>query len=122
MLDSTGFGAFPAYAFADDVRLSYALEYCTLDVGMNEIQILDLHAYPVPTAGALHISGNLPDEQFLQYALVDVHGRVVQQGMALTRERSLSIDTQGLANGAYILDLTIDPDRRSRLPFIRVSP
>lgn len=123
VLDSTGFGSFEAsYAFVDDVRVSFVLDFCTQEVTVPEVANHQPVAYPLPCTDMLHI--RLPqgvEEQF-RYSIWDMAGRVVLQGQPAIGAGVVLIATQDLPNGTYVLQLSTTHGSWSPISVVHVSP
>ncbi|MBV6406120.1 MAG: hypothetical protein GFGODING_02905 [Flavobacteriales bacterium] len=123
ILDSTGFGGFElSYAFIDDVRVSFTLEYCNQEVGITDERVGRLVAYPVPFADHLNVRFQPGAQEPLRYLLRDMAGRVVLQGAIRSGMNECRIATSGLVSGAYVLELTSASVSWSPISVVHVSP
>ncbi|MBV6406118.1 MAG: hypothetical protein GFGODING_02903 [Flavobacteriales bacterium] len=124
VLDSTGFGtAEPSYAFIDDVRVSFTLDYCDADLGVDEPSRELPLAYPQPFAELLHVKWTVEARPFVRsYALLDAGGRAVRTGVPETRDGTQVFVFEGLRSGTYLLRLDLAGGGMATLPIVCVSP
>lgn len=123
VLDSTGFGsAEPSYAFIDDVRVSFALDYCLQEVVVPERGSERPVVYPVPCADILHVRLPQGGPQQFRYSLRDMAGRVVLQGQQALAAGELLIATEHLPSGAYFLQLSSPNGSWPPLSVVHISP
>jgi hypothetical protein len=123
VLDSTGFGsAEPSYAFVDDVRVSFALDYCTQEVAVPEVGSDQPVVYPIPCTDMLHVRLPQGVQQQLHYTVWDMAGRVVLQGRSATGTGEVLISTEGLPSGAYVLKLITTQGSFPPISVVHVSP
>lgn len=124
VLDSTGFGtAEPSYAFIDDVRVSFTLDYCDAELGVDEPSRELPLAYPQPFAELLHVKWTVDPRPFVRsYALLDAGGRAVRTGVPETRDGTQVLVFEGLRSGTYLLRLDLAGGGMATLPIVCVSP
>ncbi|MBK9272989.1 MAG: T9SS type A sorting domain-containing protein [Flavobacteriales bacterium] len=123
VLDSTGFGAFePSYVFVDDVRVSFALGYCTEEVAVPEVGGDQPIVYPLPCADVLHVRLPVSVRQQLCYSMRDMAGRVVLQGQQAGGSGEVLIATERLPSGVYVLQLTTTYGSWSPITVVHGSP
>lgn len=80
----------------------------TVGVEPSHIEQLSLNAFPNPFSGHTEVTFALPEHEYVDLALIDVMGRVVQtslHGMQEIGDHSVSIDGSQLAPGTYYLRL-----------------
>lgn len=121
--DSIGFNATDwAYAFVDDVRASFDLTYCTLDLSAQGGPRKRPVIYPIPSAGELHIHAPHEGNGIIHYALYDTAGRCAQNGVLSQGVGDPSIEIEALPSGTYLLKLTTMKGHWSPVTVIHVSP
>jgi hypothetical protein len=69
---------------------------------------LNAGIYPNPTDGLIHIDLPSAEEGEGQYNLLDMSGRILQQGVFSIKSESfhLTLDVGGYSQGSYVLELT----------------
>lgn len=123
VLDSTGFGGFElSYAFVDDVRVSFSLEYCADEMAVQVRDSDHLVAYPVPFTDRLHVRLPQGVPWPIGFSLRDMAGRVVLQGQPTLGIGEVSIATEHLVDGAYFLQLITTRGSWSPISVVHVSP
>ncbi len=111
-----------AYAFIDDLRASFDLNYCTLDLSAQEERRQRPTAYPMPTTGELYIRTPRQGLGTVDYALSDMAGRCVQEGVLSRSVGDPSIEIGSLPTGVYLLNLTTTQGSWSPITVVHVSP
>ena len=121
-LQDEGFAAEWAYAFVDDVRASFDLNYCTLTLGLEEERSLKPLVYPMPFTSTLHI--RLPERPSggVYYTLCDMTGRSVRSGVTRQLDWIDVITAEGLSSGSYVLRLFTISTTWAPIPVTHVSP
>lgn len=105
-LDTSGFGAAGvSYAFIDDVRVSYDMQYCG-STGVHSSGPPDiLHVYPNPFVDRFTVS--LPESAngMQHWELMDVYGHPVLSGSDRPYFGTFTISTGHIASGTYVLHI-----------------
>ena len=73
-------------------------------VGIGELQLPQVQAWPNPTTGLLHVAVNGLDAQMIGFDLYDLQGRSVQRGNAALHS---TMDLSDLPDGLYFLALHV---------------
>ena len=106
LIDTMGVGGNEvAYAFVDDVRASFDLNFCTQDLGGLEFEVQAPVLFPMPFDDVLHIRLPKQASGYVQYALWDAVGRRVQHGSTTPGSEEVLIPDEGLPDGVYVLYL-----------------
>ncbi|MBL7983464.1 MAG: T9SS type A sorting domain-containing protein, partial [Flavobacteriales bacterium] len=123
VLDSTGYGSFyVSYAFVDDVRVSFDLQYCQ-STGMASSSLdRTMRAYPQPFVNELNVQLDGIADGVVRWTLLDVEGLVCRSGASTDRSRQLRLSTGPLAPGFYVLRVSDDSGAYTPLRLISVSP
>ncbi len=106
LLDSSGYGTSGAsYAFIDDLRASYKMDFCHLNVGLEAKipAVSDIRANPNPFAAQFIVKLGRPAYGELSWNLLDGRGRSLMTGIERPGVEQFSVVTDILANGAYVL-------------------
>jgi hypothetical protein len=120
--DSIGLNASDwAYAFVDDVRVSYEATYCTAGSGLGQPELQTPHAYPLPFTDVLYVRSPWPGRTAF-YTLTDIAGRVIHQGTMQTSNSDAVIETSAVRNGVYVLQIFDQARTSCPLTVIHVSP
>lgn len=120
VIDSSGFGTLPAaYAFADDIRVSFDLSYCDADLAIQEHAAV-LAVFPIPCGDVLNVrcsdvSGTL------HYRILDSSGRTIRAWESLAGEGS-AIYFGDLPDGTYLLHYHDGHQIHRIVPVVHVSP
>lgn len=103
-LDTSGFGAAGiSYAFIDDVRVSYDLQYCGSTGTHEQLVVHGVVVYPNPCVD--HCIVRLPraSSGLTQWVLLDLWGDEVLSGSIDSGSVRFEISTAQLTQGQYIL-------------------
>ncbi len=120
LIDSTGFGtANAAYAFVDDVRVSFDLSYCTQSIG-SLVSPSPLQAYPIPCKDELTVIRPYGFQRNVQYRIIDAGGRTVREGQLFNGAKG-SISFHDLAVGMYYLRLLAESGIQTGVPVIHMN-
>jgi len=98
-----------AYAYYDDVCVSYQPGYCVEQNGIDEgLALIQMSAYPMPFFDMCRVvfTRSLPSSVRLQ--LIETCGRIVWQGELEAGQQELSLSVNNLVTGAYILTATTE--------------
>lgn len=121
--DSIGSGAADwAYAFVDDVRASFDLNYCTLTQSGSESQNPQPVCYPIPASDVLYVRMPASQGGALHYVLCDIAGRCVQSGTAVRDIGDQSISLGTLPVGVYMSKLSTTERSWAPITFVHISP
>ena len=121
--DSIGFSSTDwSYAFIDDVRASFDLNYCLLDLEVPEIGSIRPMPYPMPFAECLSVRMPMLVQGPVEYALRDVAGRSIQRGSAEQVDGEVVIPATSLPDGAYLLQLNTTQQSWGPLTVVHISP
>lgn len=104
VLDSSGYGQWPyAYAFVDDVRVSYDLQFCSSGVGIAESVTTEAEVFPNPFAAYLHVNVATHGSGRVSIELHDALGSLVRSWDAQRGSNVLAIPD--LPAGPYLLTI-----------------
>ena len=118
LVDTQGFGLVDgAYAFIDDVRVSFDLDYCNTNTAIDETVRTPLTVYPNPFAHNLEIILPRPPVGPVEIRIVDSIGQVAWSARFVHGARVLSLPIKDLSIGAYVV---IVSDERGPFPQTRV--
>lgn len=122
-LDTTGFGAWGvSYAFIDDVRVSYDLQFC----GSNGVRAFgtarSIRAYPNPFAEQLTVTLLSPAQSLLHWELLDVCGYQASMGSIGSGALMVEITLQGITPGPYLLRMYDSAGAYAPLRLVSISP
>lgn len=120
LIDSTGYGQFGvAYAFVDDVRVSFDLNYCTL-AGPQVLDKNPIEAFPVPCGDILNIERPSSFQGLVSYVILDACGRAVRDG-GLEVSSTATVPLSGLDAGFYRICLIADGGGRAEVAIIHTN-
>ncbi len=123
MQDVIGVGATDwAYAFIDDIRASFDLSYCAIDLGIPLEHASRPVVYPVPFVNDLRVRWPALQAGSIFYVVFDPVGRCVQQGGIEQMGEETVIHTEGLPSGVYHLRLSTTTHSWSPITVVHVSP
>lgn len=124
IIDSTGYGnLLGAYAFVDDIRVSFDLAYCDAPLVVSGLPKEVLVLYPQPFVDGFRIRWSGRDRApVLRFTLLDVGGRIIRSGVPERMEQEDVFLFAGLPSGTYVLELSFVGGGRSTLPVMCVSP
>ena len=112
-----------AYSLVDDLCISTDPAYCPQALAVGGIEGAEtLRVYPVPFADQLNISSEGDKVQLRSAMLRDALGRVVIRSNGEQRVSSLSLDTQQLSSGAYLLSVELASGSKFERTVIRLNP
>jgi hypothetical protein len=122
-LDTTGFGALGAsYAFIDDVRVSYDLQFCA-NTGIHSIgEPRNFFAYPNPFVDHITVTLSEPAARQLQWELMDLYGHQVLRGTIVPGAQNTVITANHIAQGPCALRLYDNAGAYAPIRLISVSP
>lgn len=120
LLDSAGSGLDMAYAFVDEVRVSFSLSYCT--AGIESTAFEPIRIWPQPVTNNLFISGASKFRGTVRYIIRNMQGQDVMNGMSTASNGTLSMPVDGLAKSTYILHLTDEHNETWTARFIHIGP
>jgi hypothetical protein len=122
--DSTGYANWGvSYALIDDVRVSYDLAYCNLNVGVTGRQKeASIRAYPSPFEDKFAVTLDRPADGPLQWELLDACGRRVLQGTTPTGTLSFFVTAGSIRNGSYLLNVKDDEGAFAPIRLVSNSP
>ncbi len=122
-MDTSGFGGWGvSYAFIDDVRVSYDLQYCT-STGMDERQVTGrVMIWPNPCVDRFTLLVPRPRNGMMHWELHDLWGKQVMAGINATGAARVEISTGHLAQGAYILRVNDSTGAYAPVRLVSVSP
>ena len=88
----------------------------TTGVEVMQREAMQLAVYPNPTSGPLQLRIELPEVRELSVSIADVSGKQIRMVREAERMRSgrLRIETEGLSEGVYLLQVRIDGERVTR--------
>lgn len=92
-----------AYAFIDDVCVSYDPSDCGIEANMEEHHQTRFHAFPNPFTTDVRVSLNVPARSGMEIWLQDLMGRVVWSGRLQPGQNSFAIDGTHLSEGVYVI-------------------
>lgn len=124
VLDSTGFGNLVAsYAFIDDVRTSFDLTFCTLNLGSNEREMSGIiRAHPTPFVDQFTVTLGRSSSGPLRWKLLGACGRQVLSGRAPLGSLSFLVPTGPLPQGSYVFCAYDDEGAYAPIRLVSVSP
>ena len=122
-LDTSGFGsAGDSYAFIDDVRVSYELEFC----GITGIPLVKsprmARLYPNPVMERFTVALLEPADDMLRWELLNLFGQQLLMGSIGSGTLSFVVTVKDLPQGAYVLRLHANTDAYSSVHLVSVSP
>ncbi|MBK9286245.1 MAG: hypothetical protein IPN38_00830 [Flavobacteriales bacterium] len=104
LIDSTGYGtANVAYAFVDDVRVSFDLSFCTQSTPNLEDRE-PIRAFPMPCSDVLNVTLPRQMQGMLRYRILTILGAPIAEG-TLVGSGQAGVPFGTLPNGSYILEL-----------------
>lgn len=124
-LDTSGYGTSGAsYVFIDDLRVSYSMDYCDLNIGLEETipAIPIMSAHPNPFAAQFTVSLSRPVHGELFWSLIDARGRPLLTGISGPGVEQFSVLTEMIASGAYVLVANDNMGSFTPLRLISLSP
>lgn len=124
VLDSSGFGALGgSYAFVDDVRVSFDLDYCDADLAASNASGPAPLVYPQPFQDMLHVRWPTAHATIVErYALLDVRGCLLRSDVPYRPCTDCALPFAGLTSGVYLLRLDLTGGGIATLPVVCVSP
>lgn len=120
VLDSVYGTFFCAYAFVDQLCVSYDPAYCTSWSSVTENFFNDLVMRM--DGEMLLLSMNSPAEDQLDMRLLDAGGRLVWQGRWLSGQRAMQVDLSSFSNGFFTLVCSGEHTLLTPLKLVHVSP
>lgn len=111
-----------SYAFVDDVRVSFSLNYCTLVLSTEAMGRPQPTIYPTPTIDALSIHLPGAGNGAASYALRDMSGRSIQQGLLPQCADNPTLVVSSLPAGVYWLHLSTTQGTWSPVRVVHISP
>ncbi|MBL0127364.1 MAG: T9SS type A sorting domain-containing protein [Flavobacteriales bacterium] len=103
VLDSIGWGVTPwAYAFIDDVRVSFDLTFCAYTNSVAEHGPKELRVFPNPFSDRLEILCNSLNRGSVTLELLDAWGRTMMVSRHFSSDR-IVLDLPSLPVGIYLL-------------------
>ena len=110
-----------AYAFVDDVRVSFDLQFCEATGVKPNGLLRAARAYPQPCMNEfmLDVGGTLPNAT--AWTITDLDGREVLTGVLPTGASRASINTARLPAGIYLLQLQDKKVAFAALRIVKVS-
>ena len=112
-----------AYAYIDDVCVSYDSTFCDLAQGLVESKASTPRAYPMPFSDRLHVNWAVHDRvQVSSYELLDMRGATIRSGVPLTFGAELRVELAGLPSGYYILQMNLAKGGKVSIPALCVAP
>lgn len=104
-------GTWPgAYAYVDEVCVSYDPSYCPVFSGVSESASVLMNVWPNPCTTSASVSFSRANHTPIGLQLVDETSRVCWTGILPPGSSRLEVDMTALSSGAYILQST-DPDQ-----------
>lgn len=111
-----------AYAFVDDVCVSYDPDFCPAVTGITNQWIERIRVFPNPFTSELCIKTDATNDATMAVWMQDVLGRRVWSGYVGPGESSTCIDGAPLSEGSYVIFYGDPSVKLSTALVVRVSP
>ena len=110
-----------AYAFVDDLRVSFALTYCAGHIGFDSAEMRRVVVYPNPVASQLHLV--LPTGVgSVTLSIHDIAGRKLGKHQGGSPSHEQRLDVSYLPEGVYVLHVTDGANSFAPVRFVHVTP